>query len=573
MDLLSGYCDSDEEELKVDNKETATTTTTTTKTPVEFKEISTFKPNLTPSVDSIRVLENRINPNDKVLTYNPTWSSMAGDVEGPNKPYSQSNSRMDSKYKNHTTGIVEEYHVNDYAFTQQYYSFKTKGYAINPDGGNELVGYRADDNTTTTTTTNNNSKDKKDKRKRESNDPSNIEQFKGPWAPKQRELALKAKIEDEMNNYNVEEATLTEEQKAFLDSRIKKQKPKSADNENEIPEITSVFHGKERKDYMGRDWLEHPSDLRLVVPDTYLPKKLIHTWTGHTKGIAAIRLFPKYGHMLLSAGMDNTVKIWDVYNERKCMQTYTGHTAAVRDICFSNDGRSFLSCGYDRVSRLWDTETGKIVGTYNNGKIPFCLKFNPDDDKQNLFIVGDSGKKIVQWDIKSNEIVQEYDQHLGAVNTLTFIDNNRRFVSSSDDKSLRIWEWGIPVVIKYVSEPEMHSMPAVAVHPNGKWFITQSMDNQILVYSTQDRFRMNKKKRFLGHNCAGYACQVGFSPDGKYVISGDANGRAFFWEWKTSKMFKTLNAHDGVCIGVEWNPLESSKVITCGWDGKIKYWD
>lgn len=46
-----------------------------------------------------------------------------------------------------------------------------------------------------------------------------------------------------------------------------------------------------------------------------------------------------------------------------------------------------------------------------------------------------------QWDIRSGEIVQEYDRHLGAVNTITFVDHNRRFVSTSDDKSLRVWEW------------------------------------------------------------------------------------------------------------------------------------
>jgi pre-mRNA-processing factor 17 len=68
---------------------------------------------------------------------------------------------------------------------------------------------------------------------------------------------------------------------------------------------------------------------------------------------------------------------------------------------------------------------------------------------------------------------------LGAVNTVTFIDENRRFVSSSDDKSLRVWEFGIPVQIKYVADPSMHSMPAVTPNPAGTAIICQSLDNQV----------------------------------------------------------------------------------------------
>ena len=70
--------------------------------------------------------------------------------------------------------------------------------------------------------------------------------------------------------------------------------------------------------------------------------------------------------------------------------------------------------------------------------------------------------------MNSGEITQEYDQHLGPVNTITFVDENRRFVTTSDDKTIRAWDYDIPVVIKYIAEPFMHSMPAVTLHPSSK---------------------------------------------------------------------------------------------------------
>ena len=91
---------------------------------------------------------------------------------------------------------------------------------------------------------------------------------------------------------------------------------------------------------------------------------------------------------------------------------------------------------------------------------------------------------------------QEYNYHLGAVNTVTFVDEGRRFVSTSDDKTIRVWEFGIPVQIKYIADPGMHSIPAVAVHPNKQWFIGTSLDNQIVTYAARDRFRQNRKKVF-----------------------------------------------------------------------------
>lgn len=92
--------------------------------------------------------------------------------------------------------------------------------------------------------------------------------------------------------------------------------------------------------------------------------------------------------------------------------------------------------------------------------------------------------------------------------------------------------------------------------PAEKYFAAQSLDNQILVYST-DNFRQARNKRFAGHSVAGYACQVGFSPDGKWISSGDGEGNVVFWEWKSGRIKSRLKAHSKVVIAHEWLPHES----------------
>ncbi|KAF2452365.1 WD40-repeat-containing domain protein [Lineolata rhizophorae] len=420
------------------------------------------------------------------------------------------------------------------------------------------------------------------KRKREQRGDTSIVDgpgsYKGPWA-KYEEERPDAESDEEGADVEVEyvyEEDDIEEQPAAPKTLAGTDYAETGDGSEK-----TTFLGSSERDYLGRTYMHVPQDLGIKLTGdivdlkNYHPKKQIHTWRSFSKAITQMRFLPDSGHLLLSASADGTVKIFDVYHQRETLRSYLGHNKSVGDIDFNYDGTKFLSASYDHKMKLWDTETGTCVGRYSTGKTPHVIRFQPDPALSHEFLAGMSDKKIVQFDTRTPGAspVQEYDYHLGPVNTLTFCDENRRFISTSDDKSLRAWEYGIGVPIKYIAEPYMYPLVRSSPHPNGKSVAFQSADNQIVVYASTDRFRQNRKKGFRGHNNAGYAIDVAISPDGGLVASGDSGGYVCFWDWKTCKMYHKISASDSAVVSVQWHPRETSKVATGDLNGVIKYWD
>ncbi|KAL9018725.1 MAG: hypothetical protein Q9185_003955 [Variospora sp. 1 TL-2023] len=513
------------------------------------------------------------NPTNAALDYGP-----ARPEQGPLNPY-KSTQGSSFKRKNALTGNAQEVAISDATFSTHHRTFQSLGYTMDPSGSGAYVGdltraLRVRDDPPTSPSKRMDSVYRRKRQKR--GDASIVDgegAYKGPWARFQEDEDTLGEAELSSEEEYLEEAIVPARSSAVT-------KLASDYQEDLTNTETTQFHGTSPLDYQNRTYMHVPQDLdidlraELGSTQNYHPKKLIHTWKSHTKAINALRFFPNFGHLLLSASADTKVKLWDVYHSRSLLRTYSGHTKSVTDTTFSPSGTHFLTGSYDRHMKLWDTETGACISRFQTSTkaVPHVLRFYPSTDTHE-FLVGTSDKKIVQFDTRSGEMTQEYDHHLQAVNTITFCDENRRFITTSDDRSLRAWEYNIPVPIKYIAEPHLFSLVRATPHPNGKSVAFQSADNQIVVYASTDRFRQNRKKSFRGHNTAGYAIDVSISPDGQFLMSGDSSGFVCFWDFKSCKMWHKIQAHEGATVCAQWHPKESSKVATAGLDGAIKYWD
>ncbi|CAM9406871.1 unnamed protein product, partial [Discosporangium mesarthrocarpum] len=101
--------------------------------------------------------------------------------------------------------------------------------------------------------------------------------------------------------------------------------------------------------------------------------KLLHRLDGHTESVYAVT-FSLDGNLLISGGLDKTIKVWDLgpgSEGRLSPQPRTlpgGHSDYVLSVCFSQDGKYIISGSKDRSIILWDAKMMKQVATVTGFK-------------------------------------------------------------------------------------------------------------------------------------------------------------------------------------------------------------
>src|SRR6185369_15129728 len=64
-----------------------------------------------------------------------------------------------------------------------------------------------------------------------------------------------------------------------------------------------------------------------------------------------------------------------------------------------------------------------------------------------------------------------------------------------------------------------------------------------------------------------------FSPDGKWIATGDQDGAVSLWEVALAgRVQRTLRGHAASVSGVTFHP-DGSRLVSCSLDGRVKVWD
>ena len=160
--------------------------------------------------------------------------------------------------------------------------------------------------------------------------------------------------------------------------------------------------------------------------------------TGHRATVTRVIFHPAYS-ILASSSEDATIKLWD-YETGNFERTLKGHTDVVQDIAFDpQSGKLLCSCSADMSIRLWDIqETYSCIKTLQgHDHNVSSVAFTPSGDH----VVSSSRDRTIKiWEVVSGYCVRTLSGHRDWVRQVRIFFDGSLMASCSNDQSIFVWQ-------------------------------------------------------------------------------------------------------------------------------------
>ncbi|KAK7475528.1 hypothetical protein BaRGS_00033217 [Batillaria attramentaria] len=319
----------------------------------------------------------------------------------------------------------------------------------------------------------------------------------------------------------------------------------------------------------------------------------IKVFRDHTESVNRCRFFAE-DTRLLSASEDCSIKIWDRENGTVLRTLDNAHKENAADVSCSEEGDKMVSCGWDHVVHSWDVETGQpiwsnttediitcchlshdgrlaCIGTdlnrdlmvydlvagelvntmkeYHNSTLTTCM-FSPMDDR---IITTSYDMTAKFFDLRSNTCTITLDGHANVVTCGSITKDERKFATSSWDKSVCIWDISTgmyrsrgPTLLKGSHEG---SISSCHLSSDGLMLVSGSYDRSIVVLDVEHNIQ---KLKLQGHSS--WVNDVRISGDQNWLLSCSKDMTVRLWN---------IEDADRIPVVVEARKAGGLKVIKC----------
>lgn len=245
-----------------------------------------------------------------------------------------------------------------------------------------------------------------------------------------------------------------------------------------------------------------------------------------TKSIPNALRFTRDGLRVMVATADGRVRIWNVTNAME-VKEWRAHNSACADARFNADGKMVVTASDRGSVRIWNAATGdEMFGSRSHTNISLNLpvlsvQFSPDDSRL-LTVSSDNAARL--WEVNTGALIGEPMRHRGKIWPARFSPDGEQIVTASADHTAQIWSGR-------TARPmgtRLHHNGALSdaqFSPNGRSLLTASWDNTAQLWDASTGARLCAPLRHKER-----VWTVGFSRDGESVVTGGADGVAQIWD-------------------------------------------
>jgi len=292
---------------------------------------------------------------------------------------------------------------------------------------------------------------------------------------------------------------------------------------------------------------------------------------GHTDAVRSVAFAAGDGAestLLVSAGQDNTVRVWD-YTHRAPVKAFRGHGGSVQSAVLLADGKGVLSAAHDGVVREWSIENyaelrtlqGRVLTGHQDAILAATYSRN-----QQQIVTASRDRTARTWNAGTGEPEMTFEEgHAYLATTALFFPHGRRLLTAAVDNTARIWDVANGGEVRRLDHTGRSA--AAAISPDGKWVATGSNEKSAQLWDAATGERL---RSFPGH--VAEVTAVAFSPDQRQLATGDAKGHARLWNLETGELIARLDGHTRKIAAIVFLP-DGERVLTASLDKTVSQWE
>mmetsp|Transcript_6441 Transcript_6441/g.15082 ORF Transcript_6441/g.15082 Transcript_6441/m.15082 type:complete len:298 (-) Transcript_6441:314-1207(-) len=293
-----------------------------------------------------------------------------------------------------------------------------------------------------------------------------------------------------------------------------------------------------------------------------LPAGKASTLSGHTGPVLAAR-FNSDGNYCLTCGQDRVLKLWNPV-KGLCVKTYLGHGHEIYDVAVAKDNSRLASVGGDKVVFYWDVPTGQVIRKYKGHELKVnTVKFAGDDDS--VVVSGSYDKTVRIFDCRSRSFdpIQTMAHFKDSVTSIAV--RGHEICAGSVDGYIRTFDIRAGEV---TSDCVGQAVTCVTLTEDGNCALTSCMDSKVRLF---DRSNGELLQSYAGHKNTSYRVESCMTRGDAYVVSGSEDGTIHFWDLVGGKEMHKLTGHEGVVCSLSYHPTETC-LLSTSVDGTAVCW-